>query len=112
MKFGEGKEETLQEIANSVDINQIDKILKADQKVVKFGHDNYVVPRKCLFQLSFTASLIEGQPRSFIRNVSVVTVDSSNTPHIMISAITDVDELHGVQENGIYTNSKGINMVV
>lgn len=98
LKFPEDKEGTIQDILDGIEESQKERIIEADAKVIEFAYDNFVEPIKCTYYLRFNAKLSEGRTTSLLRNVTVLTRDEDNMPHLVLGCIFDVTHLNGSQE--------------
>lgn len=107
LEFEEGRNETYHEILNSIDSNQLLKVLEVDKKILNFFRLRNLQdsPIKNNIALRFTASLIEGKPQTYLRNVQTIKNDSSNVPQIVLVTINNVTELLGIKEHA-YVNVK------
>ena len=98
LKFDIDAKETPNEILSAVDPNPINEIFQVDQRCLEFGEKNIFIAEQALFQLRFTASLIKGHPRSFLRNISFINLKHSDTYQpILIVTITDVTDFVGMK---------------
>ena len=98
LKFDIDAKETLDEILNATDPNQINEILQVDKRCLEFGEKNIFIAEHALFQLRFTASLIKGHPRSLLRNISFINLKHSDSYQpILIVTIIDVTDFVGVK---------------
>ena len=99
LKFDSNTKETLHNILNTIDSNQINKIFQVDKRCLEFGEKNIFISEKGLFQLRFTASLIKGHPRTYLRNILFINIKHSNSyqPVLFIN-ITDITDFTGVKK--------------
>ena len=98
LKFDSNTKETLHNILNAIDSNQINKIFQVDKICLEFGEKNIFIVEKGLFQLRFTASLIKGYPRTYLRNILFINIKHSDSYQpIMFVNITDITEFAGVK---------------
>ncbi len=96
--FKEGSKETIYEIVKCVSSNQISNILTADKRCMEFVENNIDVMGMAMFQLKFTVSLIENQPRTLLRNISFIKKKHLDFNHfLLLTSISDITELVGVQ---------------
>jgi len=94
LKFERGRKETIEEIENSLEPNQVKKVIEADKRITKFRKDNFLQSAQCVFQLRFTASLIKGVPRSYIRNSFSINNSGESSPYTLVISINDISNLH------------------
>lgn len=98
LKFSEGKEGTVQDILDGIETSQKEKILEADAKVIDFAFDNYVEPIKCTYYLRFNSKISETGSTALLRNLTVLSRDENNSPHLVAACIFDVSHLNGTQD--------------
>lgn len=98
LKFGEGKEGTIQDILDGIEASQKHKILEADAKVIEFSYDNYVEPIKCTYYLKFNSKISNEGTTALMRNVTVLSRDEDNMPHLVLGCVFDVSHLNGVND--------------
>lgn len=100
LKFAPGQQEVLTEIIEAADPAQVMSILEVDKLSVDFVEKNVRTVKYAIFQLRFTASLINDEPRTFLRNISFINfkyLDGFNT--LLFTTISDVTDLLGVKKN-------------
>ncbi|OUR90371.1 hypothetical protein A9Q87_13875 [Flavobacteriales bacterium 34_180_T64] len=95
LEFSKDQDGTIQNIIDGVDKGQVERILTADTKLVEFTYATYVEPKKCTFHLRFNATLIPGNPRSFLRTVTILERGKNDIPKYVLTGIFDITELHG-----------------
>ena len=98
LTFKEGNNKTVHEIVRCACPNQITNILDADKRCMEFVKNNRSTTKMAVFQLKFTVSLIENQPRTLLRNISFITRNHLDISHtLLLTSITDITDLVGVQ---------------
>ena len=98
LKFDSNAKETLHNILNAIDSNQISEIFQVDKRCLEFGEKNIFTAEQGLFQLRFTASLIKGHPRTYLRNILFVNIEHSDSfqPFLFVN-ITDMTDFTGLK---------------
>lgn len=100
LDFETSQEGSLQEIIDAADQDQGEKILEIDIKSMEFIGFNMLSEVSILFQLRFTATLQEGNPRTFLREISLVKDKISiSSEAILLVAIYDVTEMVGIKKH-------------
>ena len=98
LEFTKGRDETIYEIINCIDENQIEMIRLSDEKMMTFIMNNIDNLKNTVFELNFTARLIENQPRSLVRRISFVARDENQQDYICFNALKDMSDLHGISK--------------
>lgn len=98
IEFKEGSDESIYEILNCIDEDQIDMIKTTDEIMLEFIMNNFSELKHTTFKLNFTASLIEGKPKSFVRDMSFINLDVNQKEYITFNSIKDVSNLHGLSK--------------
>lgn len=98
LKFSKEKKGTVQDILDGIDSSQKEKILEADAKVIDFAFENYVEPIKCTYYLRFNSKISDEGTTALLRNVTVLSRDENNMPHLVAGCIFDVSHLNGNQD--------------
>ena len=98
LKFDSNTKETLHNILNAIESNQINKIFQVDKRCLEFGEKNIFVTEQGLFQLRFTASLIKGHPRTYLRNILYINIKHSDSYQpVLFVNINDITDFSGVK---------------
>lgn len=105
LKFESGRKETIEEIVKALDPSHLKKIIEADKIITKFRKDNYLQAAQCIFQLRFTASLIKGVPKSYVRDSFSIT-NCEESPYTLVISINDISNLHKNTQASPYYNIK------
>ncbi|OUS03179.1 hypothetical protein A9Q86_01830 [Flavobacteriales bacterium 33_180_T64] len=98
LKFPLGKEGTVQDIFDGIDESTKEKILEADTKVVNFAFKNNLQPITCTYYMRFNSELSLHKKSALLRNVTVLTTDKENKPHLVLACVFDVSHLNGSQD--------------
>jgi len=108
LKFEKDQNESIHDIMKCVDQKQIDKILEADKLTIDFVTQNMSIIDYAMFQLRFTVSLIKGDSRSFLRNISFIKRNSDKPNEmLLLTTITDVTNLIALEKHVTFS-IKGI----
>ena len=99
LKFPQGKEVNILSIIDAIDKDSVSKIFKADERVILFAKESHKKSRRLSYRLRFNANFLPNQPRSIVRDMSILSRDSDNKPNLILIAFFDVTELHGKQSN-------------
>lgn len=98
LKFSKDKEPSIQNIIESIESTQRERIIQADAKVIEYAFENFVEPIKCTYYMRFNAKNFEERTTSLLRNVTILTRDKYDMPHLVLGCFFDTTHLNGAQE--------------
>jgi DNA-binding CsgD family transcriptional regulator len=99
LKSAQDQEVNLFSIIDAVDKDSASKIFKADERVIMFAKQCYARPRRVSYRLRFNAHFFPNQPRSLVRDMTILARDTDNKPNLILIAFFDVTELYGKQSS-------------
>jgi len=97
LKLPQDKDVNLFSIINSVDDDSASKIFMADKCIIDFCKENYTRARQIAFSIRFKAEFVPNNPRSIVRDLTVLSRDKDNKPNLILVSLFDRTELHGKQ---------------